>query len=319
MYQNVLDMIGNTPIVELQHCVANQCRVFGKLEYYNPGGSIKDRIALSMIEAAEQAGDIQPGDTLIEATAGNTGLGLALVARQNGYHLRVVLPDKMSQEKIAMLESMGAEVIKTRSDVGKGHPDYYQDKAQALAQQSGGFYVNQFSNSANYQAHIDHTGPEIWAQMDHDVDAVVCGVGSGGTVTGLGRYLKSKNPDIDIVLADPEGSVLADIVHGKPMGEVGSWLVEGIGEDFVPDICDLSLVTHAFTISDRESFQMCRQVMDQEGIMIGTSAGTIMAAALRYCEQQVSPKRVVTIICDGGHKYISKIFNDQWWQEKGLM
>lgn len=318
MYGNVLDMIGNTPIVQFQHCDANHCQLFGKLEFYNPGGSIKDRIALSMIEAAEQADQITPGDTLIEATAGNTGIGLALIARQKGYHLAVVLPDKMSQEKVALLESMGAEVIKTRSDVAKGHPEYYQDKAQNIAEQRQGFYINQFGNHANYQAHIEHTGPEIWSQMDHQVDAVVCGVGSGGTITGLGRYLKSQNPNIEMILADPEGSVLADVVNGKPIGEVGSWLVEGIGEDFIPDICDLSLASRAFTVSDRDSFQMCRQIMEQEGIMIGTSAGTIMVAALRYCQQQTTSKRVLAMIPDAGYKYISKIFNDQWWQQKGL-
>ncbi|MEE8273521.1 MAG: cysteine synthase family protein, partial [Alphaproteobacteria bacterium] len=240
-HTNVLDMIGNTPIIELSHLDTGRCRLFAKLENQNPGGSIKDRIGLSMIEAAERDGTLEPGGTIIEATAGNTGLGLALVAAQKGYRLIIVMPDKMSQEKVFHLKALGAEVRMTRSDVGKGHPEYYQDYAERLAGEMGAFYVNQFANPANPLAHETGTGPEIWQQMGHDVDAVVCGVGSGGTLTGVGRFMKRVAPHVEMVLADPEGSILAEAVEtGKVREDVGSWLVEGIGEDFIPPVCDLS-------------------------------------------------------------------------------
>src|SRR5690348_9168993 len=210
---SVLETIGGTPVVELTRLDTGPCRLFAKLENQNPGGSIKDRIALSMIEAAERDGRLKPGGTIIEATAGNTGLGLALVASQKGYRLILVIPDKMALEKVLHLKALGAEIRWTRSDVGKGHPEYYQDIAEQLAEEiPGAFHVNQFSNPANPLAHETGTGPEIWAQMAHDVDAVVCGVGSGGTLSGLGRFFRRVAPHVEIVLADPAGSVLADIV-----------------------------------------------------------------------------------------------------------
>jgi cystathionine beta-synthase len=258
-YRNVLEMIGRTPLVEVTRLDTGVCRLFLKLENQNPGGSIKDRIALSMIEAAERDGVLKPGGTLIEATAGNTGLGLALVASQKGYRLILVIPDKMAQEKIFHLRALGAEVRMTRSDVGKGHPEYYQDMAERLAQETpGSFYVNQFANPANPLAHETGTGPEIWQQMEHGVDAVVVGVGSGGTLTGLGRFLRRVAPKARVILADPKGSVLAPLVATGRMIEAGSWLVEGIGEDFVPPNCDLSLVSEAFTVTDAESFATAR-------------------------------------------------------------
>jgi cystathionine beta-synthase len=319
--RTVLELIGNTPLVELSRLDTGRCRLFVKLESQNPGGSIKDRIGLSMIEAAEREGRLPPGGTLIEATAGNTGLGLALVAARKGYRLRLVIPDKMSQEKICHLRALGAEVIITRSDVGKGHPDYYQDKAERLAREmEGAFYVNQFNNPANPRAHEETTGPEIWEQMDHDLDAVVCGVGSGGTITGLTRFFGRTAPSVAMVLADPQGSVLADYVRtGELKTEVGSWLVEGIGEDFLPPICDLSRVRHAYTISDAEAFAVCREVLAKEGILAGTSSGTLIAAALRYCREQTTPQRVMTFVCDSGNKYLSKVYNDFWMLDQGFI
>jgi cystathionine beta-synthase len=318
---NVLDLIGNTPMVETRRLDAGRCRLFLKLENQNPGGSIKDRIALAMIEAAENEKEISPGGVLIEATAGNTGLGLALVAAQKGYRLVVVLPDKMSQEKIFHLRAMGAEVVLTRSDVRKGHADYYQDRAARLAQETpGAFYVNQFANPANPLAHERSTGPEIWRQMEEKVDAVVCGVGTGGTITGLSRYFARASPRTEMVLADPAGSVLKGYVEtGEVAEEVGSWLVEGIGEDFVPPICDLSRVKRAYSIPDREAFLTCRELLKQEGIMAGTSSGTLVAAALRYCREQASEKRVVTLVCDSGNKYLSKVYNDYWMIDQGFL
>ncbi len=319
-FSNVLEMIGNTPLVEVSRIDTGRCSLYLKLENENPGGSIKDRIALYMIEAAERDGRLQPGGTLIEATAGNTGLGLALVAAQKGYRLVLVIPDKMAQEKIFHLRALGAEVRMTRSDVGKGHPEYYQDMAERLASEiPGSVYVNQFANPANPLAHETSTGPEIWSQMDHTVDAVVCGVGSGGTLTGLGRFFRKVSPATKMVLADPMGSVLTELVRNGRMTEAGSWLVEGIGEDFVPPNCDLSLVSEAITVSDGESFATARELLRQEGILAGSSSGTLAAAALQFCRAQTAPRRVVSFVCDSGNKYLSKMFNDFWMLDQGFL
>jgi cystathionine beta-synthase len=318
---NILDLIGNTPMVEVTKLDTGPCRLFLKMEAMNPGGSIKDRIGLSMIAAAEREGRLQPGGTLIEATAGNTGLGLALVAAQKGYRLIIVIPDKMSQEKIFHLKAMGAEVVLTRSDVGKGHPEYYQDKAERMAaEMDGAVYVNQFGNPANPLAHETTTGPEIWAQMDHDLDAMVCGVGSGGTITGLSRYFAKVAPGVEMVLADPEGSVLTEYVRtGRVAEDVGSWLVEGIGEDFIPPVSDFSRVHKAYTVPDAEAFHTCRELLEREGIFAGTSSGTLIAAALRYCREQDVPRRVCTFVCDSGNKYLSKCYNDYWMIDQGFL
>jgi cystathionine beta-synthase len=322
---SVLGTIGNTPLLELHKLDTGCCRLFVKLENQNPTGSIKDRIGLSMIEAAERDGHIRPGgdppSTIIEATAGNTGLGLALVASQKGYRLLLVIPDKMSQEKILHLRALGAQIHLTRSDVAKGHPEYYQDLAQRLARETpNSFYVNQFANPANPLAHEATTGPEIWAQTGHMLDAVVVGVGSGGTLTGLSHYFERVAPHVEMVLADPKGSVLHDLVStGKIQKPAGSWLVEGIGEDFVPPVCDLSRVKRAYEISDAESFYTARTLLAKEGILGGSSSGTLMAAALRYCREQKSPRRVVTLVPDSGNKYLGKMYNDFWMFEQGLL
>jgi cystathionine beta-synthase len=317
--QNILDLIGNTPMVRVNKLDTGLCSLFLKLESHNPSGSIKDRIALSVIAAAEQQGQIRPGDTLVEATAGNTGLGLALVASQKGYHLILVIPDKMSQEKIHHLQASGVEVIMTRSDVGVGHPDYYQDMARRIATERGAFYVNQFENPNNPLAHQRTTGPEIWQQMDQRIDAMVVGVGSGGTLTGLGRYFAKVSPHTEMILADPKGSILAPLVNEGVMIEAGNWLVEGIGEDFVPTNCQLDLVAKAYTITDSESIATARAVLQHEGIICGSSSGTLIAAALRYCRAQTTPKRVVTLVCDSGNKYLSKIYNHYWLDDQGLV
>src|SRR3954447_11560641 len=318
---NVLDLIGNTPLVEAAHMDAGPCRLYLKLEHHNPGGSIKDRIARSMIEDAERQGKIKPGSLIVEATAGNTGLGLALVAVLKGYRLLIVVPDKMSQEKIFHLRAMGAEIVMARSDVTKGHPEYYQERAAEIARRTpGAYYIDQFANPANPRAHEETTGPEIWAQMTQDVDAVVAGVGTGGTITGLARFFERVSPRTEIVLADPEGSVLANYVKTHKISkEVGSWLVEGIGEDFLPPVCDLSRVKKAYSIPDAEAFGVLRTLLKTEGIMGGTSTGTLVAAALRYCREQTTPKRVVTLVCDSGNKYLSKVYNDFWMLDQGFI
>ncbi|MEY2497178.1 MAG: cystathionine beta-synthase [Verrucomicrobiota bacterium] len=318
----ILSLIGDTPLVEITRMDTGPCQLFVKLESQNPTGSIKDRVALAMIEAAERDGKLEPGGTIIEATAGNTGLGLALIAGAKGYRIILVIPDKMSQEKIAHVRALGAEVRLTRSDVTRGHPEYYQDVAARLAEEiPGAFYVNQFGNPANPLAHERGTGPEIWEQMRHDVDAVVVGVGSGGTLTGLSRFFSRVRPrrGVEMILADPAGSILYEFVKTGKLVEAGSWAVEGIGEDFIPDIADMSYVTDAFEIDDAESFSTARELLRLEGILGGSSTGTLLAAALRYCRQQTKRKRVVTFVADSGNKYLSKMFNDFWMADQGFV
>jgi len=317
----VLSLIGNTPLIRVTRLDTGPCELYLKLESQNPGGSIKDRIGLAMIEAAERDGRLPPGGTVIEATAGNTGLGLALVARAKGYRVVLVVPDKMSTEKILHLKALGAEVHLTRSDVGKGHPEYYQDMAARLAKEMpGAVYIDQFNNPDNPRAHFETTGPEIFEQMGREVDAVVCGVGSGGTLAGLTRYFREASPRTEFVLADPKGSILADYIHtGKVSDVSGSWVVEGIGEDFIPAIADLSAVKAAYTIPDEESLATARELLRAEGILAGSSTGTLLAAALRYCREQKSARRVVTFVCDTGTRYLSKLYNDNWMIDQGLL
>jgi cystathionine beta-synthase len=315
----ILSMIGNTPLIRVTRFDTGPCALYLKLENQNPGGSIKDRIGLKMIEAAEAQGLLKPGGVVIEATAGNTGLGLALVCAAKGYRLILVIPDKMAVEKINHLRALGAEIHITRSDVGKGHPAYYQDIAERLAGEiPNSFYVNQFSNPANPEAHAQWTGPELLAQMNGDIDAVVTGIGSGGTMTGLGRFFAAASPKTAMVIADPVGSIIADLVNTGTHGEPGSWVVEGVGEDFVPPNCDLSYAKAAYYVSDAESLNAARDLLRLEGILGGSSSGTLLAAALKYCRDQTTPKRVATFVCDTGNKYLSKMFNDAWMEDQGF-
>jgi cystathionine beta-synthase len=314
-------LIGNTPIVKARRIDSGLCELFFKLESHNPGGSIKDRIGLSMIEGAERAGKIKPGDTLVEGTAGNTGIGLALVAQQKGYRLILVVPDKMSREKIFNLKAMGAEVVLTRSDVAKGHPQYYQDLAERLARETpGAYFINQFGNPDNPRAHEEITGPEILQQMDGRLDAFVFGCGSSGTMTGISRHFATAAPNVELVLADPVGSILAQYINeGTLSTKSASWMVEGIGEDFLPSISDFTRVKKAYAISDKESFLAGRELLAKEGILGGSSTGTLLAAALKYCREQTSPKRVLVLVCDTGNKYLSKMYNDYWMLDNGFL
>ena len=321
IHSSVLDLIGDTPIVQARRLDTGLCELYFKLESANPGGSIKDRIGLSMIEAAEQRGDLKPGATLVEGTAGNTGIGLALVAQQKGYKLVLVVPDKMSREKIFNLKAMGAEVILTRSDVAKGHPEYYQDLAERIARETpGAYFINQFGNPDNPAAHEFGTGPEILRQMDGQLDAIVFGCGSSGTMTGLSRCFAAHSPQTELVLADPVGSILTQYINeGTLSTKSGSWLVEGIGEDFLPGISDFSRVKKAYAISDRESFLTARDLLAKEGVLGGSSTGTLLAAALKYCREQTVPKRVVVLVPDTGNKYLSKMYNDYWMLDNGFI
>ena len=321
VHRSVLQLIGNTPIVRARQLDAGPCELFLKLECMNPGGSIKDRIGLQMIEAAEARGDIAPGATLVEGTAGNTGIGLALVAQQKGYKLLLVVPDKMSREKIFNLRAMGAEVVLTRSDVAKGHPQYYQDMAERIARETpGGYFINQFGNPDNPAAHEQGTGPEIWKQMDGQLDAIVFGCGSSGTMTGLSRYFAKVAPHVELILADPVGSILTQYINeGVLSTKSGSWLVEGIGEDFLPDISDFTRVKKAYAITDRESFHAGRELLMKEGVLGGSSTGTLLAAALKYCREQTEAKKVLVLVPDTGNKYLSKMYNDYWMLDQGFL
>ena len=319
--ESLLDLVGNTPILKLKSLDTGPCDLYVKLESNNPGGSIKDRIGLSIIEEAEKSGKLKPGGTIIEATAGNTGIGLALVAALKGYKIILVIPDKMSREKILHLEGLGAEIVLTRSDVPEGHPEYYQDLARKiLSETPGAFLANQFSNPANPLAHRTTTAPEIWKQMNGNVDAVVAGVGSGGTLTGLAEFFKAQDSSISMVAADPEGSIVADaILKGDYTYDGGSWLVEGVGEDFIPNNFDLSLMDDAETVSDKEAFEVLQTLLKEEGILGGSSTGTLVAAAAKWCRKQKEHKNVVTFICDTGNKYLSKAYNRSWLHDNNLL
>ena len=321
IHTSLLSMIGNTPMLKLTAFDTGPCELFVKLESQNPGGSIKDRVGLAIIEEAEKSGELKAGGTIIEATAGNTGIGLALVAAIKGYKIILVIPDKMSREKILHLEGLGAEIVLTRSDVPEGHPEYYQDLARTIvAKTPGSFLANQFSNPANPMIHRTTTGPEIWDQMDGNIDAMVAGVGSGGTITGLAEFFKEKNPDIQMVAADPEGSIVADaVIKGSFAYDGGSWLVEGVGEDFIPDNLNVDLLDDAEVVTDKEAFQTLQILIREEGVLGGSSTGTLVAGAVKWCQKQTSPKRVVTFICDTGNKYLSKAFNKSWLHDNDLL
>ena len=321
IHDSVLELIGETPIVRARKLDTGCCELFFKLESANPGGSIKDRIGMSMIGGAEKAGKIKPGDTLVEGTAGNTGIGLALVAQQKGYRLVLVVPDKMSREKIFNLKAMGAEVVLTRSDVAKGHPEYYQDLAAKIASEiPGAYFINPFGNPDNPRAHEDVTGPEIWRQMEGRMDAIVFGCGSSGTMTGLSRFFAHAAPHVELVLADPVGSILAEYINEGTLSEKSSsWMVEGIGEDFLPSISDFTRVKKAYAVTDKESFLAGRELLAKEGILGGSSTGTLLTAALKYCREQTTPKRVVMFVCDTGNKYLSKMYNDYWMLDNGFL
>ncbi|MDC0053725.1 pyridoxal-phosphate dependent enzyme [Gammaproteobacteria bacterium] len=318
---SLLSLIGNTPMLKLKAFDTGPCELFVKLESHNPGGSIKDRVGLAIIEAAEKSGELKPGGTIIEATAGNTGIGLALVAAIKGYKIILVIPDKMSREKILHLEGLGAEIVLTRSDVPEGHPEYYQDLARKIvAETPGSFLANQFSNPVNPMIHRTTTAPEIWEQMNGNLDAVVAGVGSGGTLTGMAEFFKEKDPSIKMIAADPEGSIIADAVtKGSFSYDGGSWLVEGVGEDFIPDVLNVELLHDAAIVSDKEAFQTLQTLIREEGILGGSSTGTLVAGAVKWCQKQTTPKRVVTFICDTGNKYLSKAFNKSWLHDNDLL
>lgn len=317
-HSSILSAIGRTPLMQLQHFDVGPCELYLKLELLNPGGSIKDRIGVSMIERAEARGDIQPGDLLVEATAGNTGIALALIGKQKGYELLFVMPDKMSQEKVDTLKAYGAEVVVVPTGHAPDDPDYWQNRARILAAERGGYFMNQFENTDNAFAHETTTGPEILEQTGGQVDAVVVGVGSGGTVTGLSQCFREQAPELELIVADPVGSVVADTVNCGLAPAAGKWLVEGLGEDVVPQSCDLSFVKQAYSVSDADAFYYTRELLKREGLMTGSSTGCLLAACIEYCQAQTEPKKVVSFACDTGMRYVSKFYSDEWMQANGF-
>ncbi len=322
IYNSVLDLIGNTPIVKLQKIGASTGHHFyAKLEYLNPGGSVKDRIAVSIIEEAEKRGDLKPGGTIIEATSGNTGLGLAMVAVMRGYKAIFVMPDKISEEKRAILRAYGAKVVITPTAVEPEDPRSYLSVAKKLVEiTANSFYANQYHNPDNPQKHYQMTGPEIWAQMGSQLDAFVAGAGTGGTISGVGAFLKEKNPQAKIVLADPVGSILFDLFHHKEVRTPpASYKVEGVGEDMLPDNVHFKVMDDAIQVEDKAAFAMTRELVQKEGLCVGPSSGMALVAALEYAKKLKKPSHILVLFPDSGRSYLSKAFNDAWLRDNGFL
>jgi len=312
---SILDTVGDTPLVRLSRIAAGLTpQVVAKVEYFNPGGSIKDRVAMRMVEAAEADGRLKPGGTIIEPTSGNTGTGLAIAARIKGYRVIAVMPDKMSKEKIDLLRAYGAEVVVTPTDVDPDSPQAYYRVADRLTREiPGAFQPNQYANPANPQTHYDTTGPELWRQTGGAITHLVVGVGTGGTITGTGKFLKEQNPAIEVIGADPVGSIYSN-------EEVHPYLVEGVGEDFWPATYDPSVVDRYVTVSDKDSFLTTRRLAEDEGLLVGGSCGLAMHAALEVAAGIDDPDAMVAVILpDGGRGYLSKIFNDTWMDQYGFL
>lgn len=321
IHDNILSVIGNTPIVRLNKCVpANGHEFFAKIEYFNPGGSVKDRIAMAIIEDAERSGKLKPGGTIVEATSGNTGVGLALVGLLKGYKCIFVMPEKISEEKRAVLRAYGAKVVITPTGLGPEDPNsHYQVAERIVRETPGSFLTNQYHNPANARVHYEKTGPEIWDQMDGKIDVFVAGIGTGGTLSGVGRYLKEKNKNVKNVCADPIGSILYDMFYHKEVRTPpASYLVEGIGEDMMPDNVHFQYMDDFVQVTDKESFQACRRLANDEGLLVGPSCGAALAAAIKYSEKLTKPSKILILFPDSGRSYLSKAFNEEWMAAQKL-
>jgi cystathionine beta-synthase len=313
IFEDIVGAIGNTPLVRLSR-IHPPGNLVAKVESMNPGGSTKERIAVAMIDAAEAEGLLKPGGTIIEPTSGNTGVGLAMVGATRGYRVICTVPDKVSKEKQDLLKAYGVEVIVTPTEFGPGHPESYYGVADRIAAETeGAFQPNQYFNPFNPEAHYRTTGPEIWEQTDGAIDVLVSGVGTGGTITGAGRYLKEQKPGVEVVGADPKGSIYTQ----GPEGDLHQYLVEGVGEDFYPETVDLDLIDRFIEVNDAESFAMTRRLAREEGVLVGGSCGMAAHAALQVATED-SDKLVVVILPDSGRGYLSKIFNDDWMAAEGF-
>jgi cystathionine beta-synthase len=315
--KNILDLIGQTPMLELNKLNHTNVRILAKLESFNPGGSVKDRIGISMIEQAENEGKLKPGMVVVECTSGNTGVGLALVCLQKGYPLIVTMPDKISKEKRQLLKAYGAEVHICPTACEPDDPVSYYSVAARLAEERNGFQINQYFNQANPKAHYESTGPEIWEQLDGKLDSFICGVGTGGTISGTGKYLKEQNPDIQIVGVDPVGSMLYSHFYDQPH-DVHTYLIEGIGEDLIPGALDFSVIDKFVRVEDKESYDMTRKALTEEGLFIGISGGSALVGALRHAED-MGEGTLVVLLPDNGRNYVNKAFSDEWLKENGLL
>ncbi|MBX9769261.1 MAG: cysteine synthase family protein [Bdellovibrionales bacterium] len=321
-YNSALDLIGQTPLIELRKVVpGSPHRFFAKVEYFNPGGSVKDRMAAAIIEQAEKRGDLKPGGTIVEATSGNTGVGLAMIAAIKGYRCVFTIPSKMSEEKVNTLRGFGAEVIVTPSGVAADDPRSHYSVAKEIARtRPHCFLANQYDNPDNPAAHIATTGPEIWAQTDGKVDVFVNGAGTGGTISGTGRYLKTQKPSVKIVCADPVGSILYDLFYHKEVRTPPApYSMEGIGEDMLPKNVHMNVIDAFVQVEDKESFQIARRIAREEGLFVGPSSGAALIGAIKYSQTLKDPKTIVVLFPDNGSKYLSKLYNDKWMKDQGLL
>lgn len=319
VHQNVLTTIGNTPLIRLNSVGRDLPHtLYAKVEFFNPGGSVKDRIALTMIEDAERSGRLRPGGTIIEGTSGNTGVGLAIAAALKGYRCIFVMPDKMSEEKIRLLRAFGARVVITPTAVEPDDPRSYYSVSERLVRETpNSILANQYHNPANPQAHYETTGPELWQQTQGKIDVFVAGMGTGGTISGVGRYLKEQNPHVRIVGVDPVGSLLHDYFKTGQLTEARTYKVEGIGEDFLPSVYDWSVFDDVVQVTDKESFLMTRRLVREEGLFVGGSCGSAVAGMLKYARTLPPGQTIVTLLPDSGSRYLSKIFDDTWMKENG--
>ena len=320
-YEDILDVIGNTPMARLNRITEGlACSVYAKLEFLNPMGSCKDRIAKYLIEAAEKDGRIKKGDLILENSSGNTAMGLALVAIQKGYRLKAVVRDRTSKEKIDQLLALGVDVLKVDTSLPPEDPDSYNNIAPRLAKELPDCYFpDQHNNRENNESHYLGTGPEIWEQMDGRVDVLLAGMGTGGTVGGVGRYLKEKNPNVKIVAVDVVGSVFTDYFRTKKLGKSAPYLLEGLGDEFIIGTADFTVIDDMVQVGDREAFQAARELARREGLLVGGSSGAVIHATLQYAKSLPASARVAIIFPDSASRYLSTIFNDEWMQEKGML